>query len=178
MHINQIERLKDFGNYSSDVQLKYFLDTIEKFQVQDGLVLVPDFQRGHVWTKKQQIAFVEFILRRGKTSPFLFNHPGWIKAFEGEFVCVDGLQRLTALSLFLDNKLKVFNGHYRKDIEGIDTHLKRIYVSYYINDLKTRADVLEWYLELNYGGTVHSTKELSRVRELLTQEYDKCTNLF
>ena len=32
-----------------------------------GLQFNPDFQRGHVWTEGQQIAFMEFLLKGGKT---------------------------------------------------------------------------------------------------------------
>lgn len=39
-----------------------------------------------------------------------------------------------------------------------------------INDLKTRAEVLQWYLEMNSGGVVHTDEELNRVRRLLEAE--------
>jgi hypothetical protein len=36
-----------------------------------------------------------------------------------------------------------------------------------INDLKTKAEVLQWYLDFNTGGTVHSDEEITRVRKML-----------
>jgi hypothetical protein len=39
-----------------------------------------------------------------------------------------------------------------------------------VNELKTRREVLQWYLDLNAGGVVHTTKEIERVRELLAKE--------
>lgn len=33
--------------------------------------------------------------------------------------------------------------------------------------------VLQWYLDMNTGGTVHSEEEIARVRNLLEQEQSK-----
>ena len=43
-----------------------------------GLQLNPEFQRGHVWTEEQQIAWVEYYLRGGKSGNtiYLNNHSG------------------------------------------------------------------------------------------------------
>lgn len=38
---------------------------------------------------------------------------------------------------------------------------------FHINDLATRAECLQWYLDLNTGGTVHSATELDMVAELM-----------
>jgi hypothetical protein len=170
VNINDIKKLKSFGNYSVDYPLNHLRDTIDRWVKEDGLQLNPDFQRGHVWTEEQSIAFVEFILRGGKTSPMLLNHPGWMSSFAGKFVCVDGLQRLTALLRFLKNDLPVFGGHYCEDIEKIELLLRGISLNFYINELKTREEVIEWYLELNAGGTPHSKEELDRVAQLLLEE--------
>ena len=37
----------------------------------------------------------------------------------------------------------------------------------HINNLKTKKEVLTWYLEMNTGGTVHTDDELDRVRKML-----------
>lgn len=39
-----------------------------------------------------------------------------------------------------------------------------------VNELRTRAEVLRWYLQLNSGGVVHTEEELARVRALLEAE--------
>ena len=41
-----------------------------------------------------------------------------------------------------------------------------------INTLPTRAAVLQWYLEMNAGGTPHADAEIERVRGLLAAEGD------
>lgn len=39
-----------------------------------------------------------------------------------------------------------------------------------VNNLLTRREVLQWYVEFNSGGTPHTTEELDRVRALLRKE--------
>lgn len=48
-------------NYKIDVGFKYFSKTIQQFIDEDGLILIPEFQRGHVWTEEQQEKYVEYI---------------------------------------------------------------------------------------------------------------------
>lgn len=169
MKLSEIKTLKDFGKYHFDLELKSLPRWIEEHQREYGLQLRPDFQRGDRWSLAQQIAFVEFLLKGGKTQPILLNHPLWTKGLDAPFVCVDGLQRLTALLKFLEGKLPVFGGHYAADIEDLNNVLRQCHLRIYINELKTEAEVLEWYLELNSGGTPHTAEELDKVRVMLSE---------
>ena len=36
-----------------------------------------------------------------------------------------------------------------------------------VNDLKTEKEVLQWYIDMNAGGTPHSSEEIQRVREMI-----------
>jgi hypothetical protein len=36
-----------------------------------------------------------------------------------------------------------------------------------------RADVMRWYLQVNYGGTPHTDEELNKVRSMLAEEVSK-----
>lgn len=154
--------------YSTSQPLDFLEDALRRY-VRLGLNMDPDFQRAHVWTEQQQIAFVEYILRGGRSGlDVYFNHPGWMTTYKGEFVLVDGKQRLEALRCFLSNKIKVF-GYYRnefKDEMGLMNHSIR----FNVNDLKTRKEVLTWYLEMNSGGTPHTNEELEKVRLMLWNE--------
>lgn len=156
-------RCRDNGEHVPLHHLKrYVAMQIKEF----GLILEPAFQRGHVWTDQQQIEFVEFQLRGGKTGKDLyFNDPrynNWDNPY-AEYVCVDGLQRLTALLKFLSNEIPVF-GHYYSEFEDVPYDVS---MYWHINDLATQKEVLQWYLEMNSGGTPHSKEELDRVKELL-----------
>ena len=158
--------------YSVDVSWS-FLPKWLKQEFEDGhLDMDPDFQRGHVWTLEKQSAFVEFMLRGGDSSRNIyFNCAGYMQPSEStEYVLVDGKQRLTAVTKFLDNQVPVFNGYYFNDFQDRPTSL-RFRIN--INNLETRAEVLQWYIDLNTGGVVHSKEEIDRVKLLLEEELNK-----
>ena len=138
-----------------------------------GLDLNPDFQRGHVWTEDKQIAFVEFCLKGGQSSrTLLFNHPGWQGSYKGLMVLVDGKQRLEAVMKFIHNELPIFNGNLLDDFDDPKRLLRSSQASFEfkVNNLKTRKDVMQWYLQLNSGGVVHTQEELDKVYDLIEKE--------
>lgn len=167
--------LTNNANYRVDVSLIYLDSTIQDYIDKDGLILNPDFQRGHVWTEKQQIAYVEHFLRGGMSGRDLyFNCPSWhivAQTDYDEFVCVDGLQRITALRKFWNNEIKVFGVH-RSDFED-SPRLLQSRLTININDLQTREDVLQWYIEMNEGGTPHTKVEIDRVKKMLEEERNR-----
>ena len=42
-----------------------------------------------------------------------------------------------------------------------------------INSLKSKKDVLKWYLHINDGGTPHTKEEIERVKKLYEKELGK-----
>lgn len=168
MKFKDIPQFTNVGSYQVNMPLQYTVGWI-KDQIEElGLQLNPDFQRGHVWSEEQQIAFIEYLLKGGKSARIIyFNHPGWMNSFKGEFVCVDELQRLTAVQRFMNNEIPAF-GVYLKDFE--DKLPRDVDLIFNVNNLKTRKEVLQWYIEFNSGGTVHTEEEINRVKELLEKE--------
>lgn len=134
----------------------------------------PDFQRGHVWTREQQIAYVEFCLRGGTSARHIYwNCPSYDgRSKDRSMVLVDGLQRVTAVLAFINNELPAFQTLYKdyKDELRMLTGPCRFRMC--VNNLKNRADILTWYLEMNTGGTVHTKSEIDRVRRLLDEELE------
>lgn len=175
MKFSDIKTFMKSGNYEVDIDITRLESNLEAYSENYGLELNPDFQRGHVWTESQQISFIEFFFRGGRTSRVIyFNSPAFggphedqIKDLDDTLLCVDGLQRLTSLLRFVRNEIPLF-GHYYKDFEDRPRITQSI--KFNINGLKTRREVLQWYLEMNSGGTVHTEDELSRVRNLLVKE--------
>lgn len=175
--MNKITKFKDIpqftksGSWEADFSLEYLVKHIN-FEIEEyGLQLTPDFQRGHVWTEEQQVAWLEFFLRGGKTNNVIYlNNPTWHFSADNEdayndYVCVDGLQRLTAIQRFINNEIKVFGSYYKEYTDKIrHSHTIRLNV----NDLKTKAEVLQWYIEINSGGTPHTDEEIDRVRNMLS----------
>ena len=173
MKFKDIPQLTREGSWQANMPMRYIYDRIKEWEEDEyyQLQLNPNFQRGHVWTEEQQIAYVEFLLRGGKSAKVIyFNKPSWqnssiINDYD-DFVCVDGLQRLTAVMRFLNNEIKVL-GTYYKDFEdklpmGID-------LIFNVNNLKTEKEVLQWYVDMNAGSTPHTNEEIERVKRMIEE---------
>ncbi|MBU1567746.1 MAG: DUF262 domain-containing protein [Proteobacteria bacterium] len=168
-------KITDFRNINRFPHCAYRIDvswTYLEFQIKSdveiGLDLDPDFQRAHVWTEEQQIKYCEYILRGGTSGKELyFNCRGWGRDFRGPFVIVDGKQRLQAVRSFMDGKIKVFDSYIWEYENQPDLMVARF--SWNIAAMETREEVLEWYLNFNAGGGVHTEEELQKVRDMLRQ---------
>ena len=174
--MEKITRFRDIpkytrdGSWQADFDFTTLIDFIDEHIENYGLQLNPKFQRGHVWTEEQQIKWLEFFLRGGRTSRIIYlNKPDWhSKVSEGtynEFVCVDGLQRLTAIRRFVNGEIPVF-GSYIYEFED-KMSLVRDSIKVNINDLKSEKEVLQWYVDMNSGGTPHTSDEIERVRKMI-----------
>lgn len=175
-HLGKIIRARDFddlliadGNYRINMSLEDIKDRIERDISEYGLNLNPDFQRAHVWNIDQRILYVEFLLKGGRSNPIYFNHEGWMKSFRGEYVIVDGKQRLTSILMFLNNEFPVFKD---RDMEGIGFYAKEFDripndIEFIINDLPNRKLVLQWYLQMNKGNVAHTKEELEKVENMI-----------
>ena len=176
--MEKITRFKDIpqftrnGSYQVDMDIKRIPGWIEIEQKEMNLQLNPNFQRGHVWTEEQQIAWLEFFLRGGNSGNVIyFNCPSWHYPVKdgayNDYVCVDGLQRLTAICRFINNEIKVF-GSYFKEYED-PRILMRHTMKINVNDLQTEKEVLQWYIDMNSCGTQHSEEEIERVKRMMDE---------
>lgn len=168
MKWSEIPSYTQTANYNVDVSLEYLMVDVARY-VNYGCNLNPDFQRPIVWSSEQQSRYVEHVLKGGKSgTEIMFNCPNWMGTKElHDFVLVDGKQRLEAFRRFFANEIQAF-GQYFKEFEGrmnMSTSLR-----FYVNNLKTRREVLQWYLDFNAGGTVHSEAEIARVKALLDSD--------
>ena len=172
MKFSDIKQFIQSGGYELDVSLNHLTRCLAGWEEDYGLELNPDFQRGHVWTEEQQIAYMEFLLRGGVTAKVIyFNSPAFGGKCNGNLddtiLCVDGLQRLTSCLRFINNEIKVFD-HYYNEYE--DSPRIKHGLKFNVNCLQNRNEVLEWYIQFNEGGTVHTKEEIDRVKELLAAE--------
>lgn len=175
-NFQEIPQLIGFGNYSVTITFDSILRTLETYKSECLLDLDPEFQRGYVWTEQQKERYVEFLLKGGNSArDILFNYAFWnvkrqMKPSKdpllNRMVIVDGKQRLSAIAGFMEDKVKAF-GSYYSEFTG---HLRCVnYLTFHINELGTRKEVLEWYLQLNSGGTVHTEDELTKVKRLIAE---------
>lgn len=158
-----------FGSWQCHFGLDRVWPQINQFIV-EGLDINPDFQRLHVWTEAQQIAYMEFVLRGGRTGRVIYlNHTHWSGQRDRQvpewFVLVDGKQRLEAIRRFFADEIRVFGSLYSEYSD--DPDMLRQGFEIHVNDLPTRADVLKWYIEMNEGGTPHTLEEIAKAKRLL-----------
>lgn len=157
------------AHYQIDVQWRSIERQLEEWADttggMGGLDLSPDYQRAHVWSRAQQIAYVEYQLRGGEVGRgIIFNSPDWHRDYARPTELIDGKQRLEAVRAFLNNQIPVFGCTFSARTDRLPQHLT---FSFRVCTLETRAEVLQLYLNINAGGTPHTAEELDRVRKLL-----------
>lgn len=163
------------GAWECDYDLRGVIHFIRQ-QEEDRIAidLDPDFQREHVWTPFQQEAWLIHILRGGKNGRrIFFNHPGWQGSYKGVMQLIDGKQRIEAIRAFLNNEVTLWGYTYRELCPNFDAMrylMSRNTMRLNVNTLKTREEILQWYLEMNDGGTPHTPEELEKVRLMLREE--------
>lgn len=172
MKFSDIPLFTRSGSYMVHVSLDYLPSHYARMVGEYGLDVSPDFQRAHVWTTDQKIHFMEYMLRGGTSGLDIYcNSPTWNKVHLGIdepnncFVLVDGKQRLDAALGFLNNEFPAFGALFREYEDK--PRIMQSHFRWHVNDLATYEEVLQWYLDLNTGGTVHTPMELDKVRALL-----------
>lgn len=91
-------------------------------------------------------------------SDIFWNAKGWSRGTSEVLEIVDGKQRLDAVLGFFADKVLVFGDYFH----NFDGHLSLSdEFHFYINDLEDPKDVVQWYIDLNTGGSIHTEKDLS-----------------
>ena len=80
---------------------------------------------------------------------------------------MDGLQRITAAQRFIHNEIKVFGSYYNEFEDGMRILPQMMILN--VNDLKTEKEVLQWYVDMNAGGTPHTNEEIERVKKMIKE---------
>jgi hypothetical protein len=186
MRFEEIPQFTRWANYQVNVSWDYLEKHIESLSAEGSnfvLDLDPDFQRAHVWTEEQQRRYVEYILRGGKASrQLLFNCAGWNSRIKncGPYVLVDGKQRLESVRKFMRGDLSIFHNGFCGNKKPLTIHdfenrprITGADFLWSVNDLETRKEILQWYLDLNTGGTIHTEEEINKVKKLLNKELKK-----
>lgn len=154
--------------YTVNVDLSYLKEHFEHWSKDGMLIMEPEWQRGHVWNKKQKSSYMEYFLKGGTTGRNIyFNCSSWMGNFNTPIYCVDGLQRITAALDFLDNKIPAF-GYLFKEFED---RLRMVDVQFIFHMLKIRSkrELLNVYIDMNSGGTPHNPKEIKRIEKMLEE---------
>ena len=184
---NIIQPLKS-AKYTCALHWNWIDRWIEQQSEDGGFNDSPEYQRGHVWTEAQQISFIEAVLRGIIPDSLLSirlnnptfddsvlsawcNHKQWLSELPREVQVIDGEQRLQTIRKFMHNKLAVFDGKIKADnLNGTHFSAKGRIIQVNIMNFTTQRDLLQFYLDLNAGGTPHSQQELDKVRAMLTEK--------
>ena len=147
--------------------MAYINDTAENPTFKDILDNgVPDFQRSNdQWTQDMQIKFVENVVKGFKTKIQLFEIKG--KEYINGCMILDGLQRTTALSKFVEGEFEIFDGIHYDDIkDNILRGLSKTVVLEVFN-FDSMNDAIDFYIEMNENIT-HSPEDIAKALSFKT----------
>ena len=168
MKFGDIPRMSQ-ANYRVDVPWDNLKRHLELFGEGSTLDFDPPYQRGYVWSEAQKTAYLEFRLKGGMSGGDIFwNAPGWYSGKDEVIELVDGKQRLQTVLGFLNGEIRAFGLLYH-EFEGEPDHVRHRF-KFHVNDMADPVAVVQWYLDMNTGGSIHTEKDLEpahqRLREL------------
>lgn len=145
------------------------IDGADKERTYEHIDMEPDYQRPIVWTEAQQSAFVGHLLDGGECPKIYIQQYRQRHDLPSEIV--DGKQRLTSIYRWMRGDIPAVCADgaviWFKDTDVVDR--RALKMELHMIDLP-RAERLNFYLRLNRGGTVHTSEEIGRVREMLARE--------
>jgi hypothetical protein len=107
---NDVQETNPYNPDDIKVSAKQFSIKLIKEMIDGGdLELNPDFQRHYVWNNLQRSRLIESILLRIPLPMFYFSEDK-----EGKLTVIDGLQRITTINDFMNNKFPLKNLEYLK----------------------------------------------------------------
>ena len=96
------------------------------------------------------------------------------KEIENKMICVDGLQRLTAMQRFCNKKIRIYDNQLcfddfisDADVKRRILHNRRVRIRLTFTKILKLNELMQYYVDLNSGGTVHSQSEIERVKQLI-----------
>lgn len=146
-----------------------------------GFEFVPEYQRGHVWTREQKVRYIEHVMLGGETAKEITavcvgrGADDYVVPPDGSsltlrsYSLLDGLQRATAILEYCQDEFPVLS---RLRPEGYlwsqaDRAVQRgLCIRWRVVAVPTYEAVLDLYIRLNDAGTPHSSAEIERVKAL------------
>ena len=133
-----------------------------------GVDFEVDYQREHVWGKKDKIALIDSIFENVDIGKFVFvqrsmGHKG--KLYE----ILDGKQRLTAITEFVEDRYK-YRGFYFSELSFKDQHkLLDHNISYGYLENPSKEAIFETFIKVNTCGKPMASKHINHVKQLLSE---------
>ena len=95
-------------------QARYPLDTIPSMLKSGKYQLMPEFQRRHRWSQEQKSKLIESFIMNIPIPPIFLYEVDY-----SLYEVMDGLQRLTAINEFYEDKFALKNLEYWRELEGM-----------------------------------------------------------
>ncbi|MBC7473768.1 MAG: DUF262 domain-containing protein [Candidatus Sericytochromatia bacterium] len=111
---NLLSQIKNVRVSQTQVNRK-IKDLISEFK--KGEIFIPEYQRAFVWDNTVQSRFIESIFMNIPVPPIFFLEKYDEETGEIKYEVIDGVQRLSTLLSFFDDKLKLSSGLKLSDIE-------------------------------------------------------------
>lgn len=165
---NDPEKFRFPSTYDQEVDIKeewFSVFELRRKIGQNKVIMNPDFQRNLVWKRQQKSQFIESIILNIPLPPLYFR-----KELNGDYIIVDGLQRVSALNDFLSNNftfagleaLPDLNG---ESFEGLESRLQariedRKLLVYILQPQVPMKVVYDIFNRINTGGTKLERQEI------------------
>lgn len=122
-----------------------------------GWFVLPPFQRPSVWSREQQIRFIESAWMGLPLGVIVYNRPEDVHSRYDNWL-LDGQQRVTAVLDYVNDKFPVY-GYLFSELTDVD---RRFWGSVSFASMETNLDdenkLRDIYDRLAYGGTPHKAK--------------------
>jgi len=163
MNFRDIKSLPS-ANYTVGIPWDFLAEWLDKDRGMK-VDMNPEYQRGYVWSQDQKTFYLEHILKGGLGGRDIFwNCPGWMTTFTGPMELVDGKQRISAVLEFMADRIPCFGTLY-SEYEGFLPG--SISFTFHIHNLENKQEIIEWYIAMNTGGSIHTEEDLAPAYALL-----------
>ena len=118
---------------------------------EEGVLVIPDFQRGLVWTTEQKVRFIESLVTGLPIGEYTIHYDNKTPKYE----LLDGQQRWNAIFSYVNGEFEVFG------LKWSDLNKDSVYVfsntQFPYREITglTEEQKLDVYNRLAYGGTPH-----------------------
>lgn len=118
-----------------------------------GFVL-PDWQRGHVWTRQQDIALIESAWRGIALGTYTYNQSEIDSPLDN--LLIDGQQRMTAIQSYIEDEFPVF-GYRWSELPKRDERRWVMSTAFpsFVTETEDETYLRTYYDLMNFGGTAH-----------------------
>lgn len=161
------------------------VEDFEQTSYEEDFELFPKFQRDHVWTLEQKQQLIISILNDIPIGAFYVNkivitkteNSGEVdhdKTYLLDNIIYDGQQRYTAILEFLQGKFSIdYNGQTGTIADfgwPMLLEIKRYGISVIETNFDSMNDLIDYYVLINSGGTVHTKDELEKALSYKSEE--------